>query len=355
MRKVEFTATAHPAARIILFPFLAFFAALDATDPAHTSWLLRLLFYPIFGGVCLGAQGTLLDRSSGSAVTWWGLNFPLLLNIRLLRKRKPLAPYSEVELRRVTLSTKGRPYDVYRLLLAGKAAELLLYEFSSREKARTRCLEAAKYLGFGMLDRSGSSPERRSAQELDDSLRDHRLRRPCKIVLPELPVAPVMRTETTQDGLRVRIPACGCKPQHWAGLLIASASAWVLWWAAGRFSWLDPVAAPPLLICILFSSIFMLGGAYAWLRSALVRDELLISTEGVRLTRRLLFLFFTRSMPADDIQHLEVGSEVVPGLLAQDRIALKVFGRGKTFAFGYGLSRLELDWLERAITDYVGA
>ncbi|MFA5137671.1 MAG: hypothetical protein WC728_00445 [Elusimicrobiota bacterium] len=363
MNKIEFASTASFPARFLTLGFMAVFFFMDMTASGDPGWPMRLMVLLFCGSVGFGAYGTLLDRSSGQAVTWVGFNIPFLANLRPWRKSRPLSLYSEAVVR-YSRVTEGKGFaDVYRLLLSGSGPKLPLEDFSSRQAARVRCIEVAKTLGIDMLDSSGSSPERRRADELDDSLRAARLRKPAQGQPPALPALSALRSEATPEGLRVLIPAPGFKRRHagyLAGAAALAAFIGLLGWGVA-YAVSHRAGSGGAFALTLFGSaaaLLLSAGLYPGLRAALVRDELRVSTGGVRLTRRLLFLSWTWTMPADDILHLEVGGSIQEGGLGRlptGGSALHVFGRKRTLSFGYGLSRAELDWLLGTIADCAGS
>jgi hypothetical protein len=352
MNKTEFTSTLSLPSRLFTLAFLAAFMLMDFSNPEEYGWHVRLLIYAVCGAIAFGARGILLDRVLGKAVPWIGLHIPFPLNLRLYReKARPLSLYTKVVV---------REEGVYRLYLIGEE-RLWLTDFSSRNEARSRCIDVAKLLGIDMLDVTGETPERRSAEEADDSLRDSRLRKPSQEQRAELPALSAIRTEATAEGLRIRIPPAGWKKEHSAPFAVMAAFSLGIsilgWFTCEEVRRVGGGGLTSIFFTAGATAAILIG-LYPGLRAVLVRDELMVSTGGVRLTRRLLFLSWSVWVPADEIQRIEIEGPPKKDILlylSPMTDALHVFCRKKTLSFGYGLARQELGWLEGTIADYAGS
>jgi hypothetical protein len=326
-----------------------------------------LVFITIGLSVMLGRAGTVLDKTAGTVTSWWGLLVPF--------KRTEKARLEEitwVAIRREVRRSKNSSYTVYPVYLLREEGEAVsLEEPREYEAARARAEEVAKFLDLGTRDETGETPVVREAGTLDETLAE-RLQRTGE--MPEVADPPPdcrVRHEIRGDEAVFHLPAAGMSIIDYVQVAFGLVFAGI----ASAF------AAGPLLSMrgegteeIIFSSIFALfalpflvvGLSFAvkpFLR-ARRREEIVVSPQGLTLIQHGVVRTRERTIPASELEELEIQTEGPGGRPAPNGkdladappIVKSILGglmRGsitarsdrQNLSFGRGLTPAELQWL----------
>ena len=228
--------------------------------------------------------GVIVDRQRRSLTTWWGLLVPFFRS----RTERSVSQSDFVTLfREERKAGKGEIYVVFPVTLGGRGSDAItIHEPHDHDKARQLAEDLAKFLGFGIRDRSFAEEVVREAGTLDESLRE-RLRRLGRSV--PLPVqAPGARAILNYGGTRspttIELPPMpfgDCVRWFLIGLLVVGVVSIVLeWWAPRRW---DVAFGVPTLVMLLLVLVILLP---VLIRAAILRERLVVSPQEIVVTRR---------------------------------------------------------------------
>ncbi len=298
------------------------------------------LISALVGGVLVfGRTGTVLDRRARIVTSWWGLLVPFKKTTRSLNDFQAVTVSHEIR------QSKNSTYSVYPVRLEGDTDKLNIEEPRDYQQARCRAEEIAKFIGFGIVDRSSGEAVVRDADVLDQSLRDRSRRADETISMPPMPVGCRVETSNNSNGETVfSLPSPGFKPIHAIPLVIGFG------WAAMGCIFVMPIflrgGTPPFpmnLLVIGFLLFWTFGPLLfmvpVMLRSVKTRETILISSRQLRLEQKRLVGKHISEIALDKLEELEIkhGGVIVA---RSDK---------QTLEFGDGLSREELQWLQDAI------
>lgn len=281
-------------------------AALNGTKLVDYA-LPALASAAIFGGLLMCVRHwVVLDRRQRVAATGWGLFFPFY---------KTEHRFTQAHC--ITLSREERGSGRYRHELfavrlegAGSPA-ITLAAPPDYDKARQLAEELAKFLQFGMRDRSSGESVEREPGTLDDSLRQRTKRSGRVAPMPERPAAARSGASFAASTATIEIPAF----MHWiwsvmTALLIAALSAVLIEIDSKRN---DPPSMEHLFLVFLAVLAAMLPLFLFFMHRLGVhyRDRLVVSAHEVVLIRRGMFGASTTRLPADEIEEVVAQSDGV--------------------------------------------
>ena len=293
----------------------------------------------LLGAVLMSVRfGVIVDRQRRTVTTWWG----------------PLVPFHKTERlfsasHQVTLSHEEREaseqsYEVFPVRLEGAGADAItLQELRDYDKARRLAEEIAKFLHFGIRDRSSGKEVVREAGALDESIRQRAKRLGLTSRMPQQP--PGARSSVSfgenRSTVTIDIPPLA----HW------------VWFVA-----LGLISAGLCAVLIVRTDLpDMMGLLFAFLFAFLVllclflplslfaaprRQRLVVSPDGLVLTRRGIFGTNTTRLQADEIEEVEITPYMKSPLggYVELRVVVIRSDRGSV-ELGPMRSEKELQWL----------
>lgn len=279
----------------------------------------------ILGGisVLLGAIftcfrfGIMLDRQRRTVTTWWGLLVPFNLT------RHPISQAHFVSIsreERVNYAKYSPPYEVFpvRLERAGADSitiqELTIHEPRDHDKARHLAEDIAKFIQLGIRDRSSGNEIIREAGALDQSLQQ-RLRRPVRSMpLPAQPpnARAIFKYGGTRAPTTIEIPVVG-RSGRWLlqMIFIAGVTAIVSELLASLDLYpadmaMRMAAGMPTLFTFVLVLIVLGGTLPLLLRTAILRERLVVSPDKLIVTQRDIFGTKTTRLMGGEIEEVEV-------------------------------------------------
>lgn len=287
----------------------------------------------IFGGVLafLGAIfmsvrfGVIVDRQRLTVTTWWRLLVPFH------KTEHPFSQSHHVTLSREERYGGKRNYEVFPVRLEGPGADpITLHEPRDHDKARHLAEDVARFVHLGIQDRSSGQVVARSAGALDQSLRQRVKRSGQSAPLPAQP--PGARSIFSYGGTRapttIEIPPVGRSARKFllmmllAGGIVALTESFI--WLRGGLADMD-MGLRMLLTFLLILGIFV----PLLLRTAVLRERLVVSPDELVVTRRDIFGTKTTRLMGGEIE------EVV-----MTRARYGIYGGYATF--GGGTSRVAI-------------
>lgn len=167
--------------------------------PGSTELIIPTGVLMFVGAVLICVRvGVIVDRQRRTLTTWWGLLVPIYRS----KTERSISHDQFVTLSRVERKAgKGQIYVVFPVTLGGRGSDAItIHEPHDHDKASQLAEDLAKFLGFGIRDRSFAEEVVREAGKLDKSLRE-RLKRLGRAV--PLPVqAPGARAILNYGGIR---------------------------------------------------------------------------------------------------------------------------------------------------------
>ena len=292
--------------------------------------------------------GVILDRRRRTVTTWWGLLVPL---------HKTEHPFSRSHHVTVSLEERGADpsYEVFpeRLEGAGTGA-ITLQELRDYDKARRLAEEVAKFLDLGIRDRSSGEEVERDAGTLDQSIRQRAKRLGLTSRMPQQP--PGARSSVSFGGngstATIDIPPLA----HWIwfvllGLLPAGLGAFLIAFDPklnkdlpdmGRLLFIFLV-----LLCLILPICLFIAPRH---------QRLVVSPDGLILTRRGIFGTNTTRLQADEIEEVEIAPYMKSPLggYAEGRVLVIRSDRGSV-ELGAARSEKELQWLRDVLVHVLTA
>ncbi len=291
--------------------------------------------------------GVIVDRLRRTITTWWGLLVPFH------KTEYPFSQSHHVTLSREERSAGRSSYEVFPVRLEGAGTDAItLHEPRDHDKARRLGEEIAKFLHLGIRDRSSGEEVAREAGALDRSLQQRLRRAGRSRPLPVQP--PRARTIFNYGGTRatttIEIPPVGRSVlvrEFWRMIFIACAVA--LFFELNSYNkgnmeiGVVGVASFFLLFLVIFLPLLI--------RSAILRERLVVSPDEFVVTQRDIFGTKTTRLTSGEIEEVEVtqakwgmlgGFAVIGG--GTDRVAIRS-DRGSV-ELGAALSKVEeVKWL----------
>jgi hypothetical protein len=264
----------------------------------------------VFGGVLavLGALsvcvrfGVIVDRQRRTITTWWGPVIPFS------RTEHPFSQSHHVTLSREEREAGAQTYEVFPVRLEGPGTgPITLQEPRDHDKARKLAEEIAKFAHLGIRDRSSGQEVAREAGALDESLRQRSRRAGRFVALPAQPPGAVAMFHYGGNGAptTIEIPPAG-RSARWF-LLVAfiagfvTAFAELFMWLEGHEEELD-IGFRAVLVFLLILGFFL----PLPLRTAILRERLVVSPDELVVTRRDIFGTRTTRLMGSEVEEVEV-------------------------------------------------
>ncbi len=307
---------------------------------------LVALFPSCFGlvGLCLllSRRGVVVDRSTATVTTWWGVL------VAFGKKSHPLDPSHHVTLAREMRGGHKSRQEVFPISLAGTAGAkpLEVLTPTSYTVARNLAEQLANHLEVALHDSSAGAVVIREAGTLDQPLRQRLLADAGPRQFPSAETPPRLLVSQRAEQTICVLPAGGFQPMHLPVMLgLGSFMIFPLVFIfMGKWPW--PIAAAALAFCTIPLVVLLPG----LLRATIGRDTLSFSPDGVALKA----WGSPRAAKSIDATALEELIIIPPSKTTE----LTWMGRcGRLVArsdalsleIGRGLSEEELGWLEGAI------
>lgn len=265
------------------------------------------------GFICFRV-GVMLDRQRRTATTWWGLLVPFNLTSH------PISPAHFVSISREERMDYRRTYEVFpvRLERAGADSitiqELTIHEPRDHDKARDLAEDVAKFIQLGIRDRSSGNEIIREASALDESLRQQLRRAVRPISLPAQP--PQARAIFNYGGTRapttIEIPPVGRSGFRFLQLIAAAGvMAIVNELLASRDFYpadlaMRTAAGMPTVFTFLLVLVVLGGTLPMLLRTAILRERLVVSQNKLIVTRNDILGTKTTQLMGGEIEEVEV-------------------------------------------------
>jgi hypothetical protein len=247
----------------------------------------------------------------------------------------------------VRQGVKNANYAVYPVRIEGPGSDTLtIHEPGDHDKARRLAEEIAKYLDFGIRDRSSAEVVVREAGTLDQPLRERMRRAGRSVPLPAQ--TPGARALLNYGGTRapttIEIPPTPvgeCLRSLLIGMAIAGAMAIVFELVLRYKGNLEFGVAT---LCIFVPALLVLP--LLLIRAAVLRERLVVSTEEIVVTRRDIFGTWTTRLAGAEIEEvalIQAGYLRAYGSGGESRVEIQR-DRG-SFQVGEALSNQEVRWL----------
>ena len=287
----------------LLFLFLTDPTRADWATPGNVAILVSVLV--LLGAIFMCARfGVIVDRQRSTITTWWGLLVPFHETVHLFSQSH------YVTMSREERSAGKRNYEVFPVRLEGAGTDtIMLHEPGDYDKARRLAEEIAKFVHLGIRDRSSGEEVTREAGALDQSLRQRVRRAGRSTPLPAQP--PHARAVFDYGGTRapttIEIPPVG-RSARWllltmfiAGGIVALTELFI--WLGGDLEDMD-MGVRMLLTFLLILGFFL----PLQLRTAILRERVVVSPDEFVVTRRDIFGTKTTRLTGGEIEEVEVTS-----------------------------------------------
>lgn len=317
-----------------------------------TGLVLGGLFWFVGLVLAAGHVGTVIDRKAGRVTAWKGFRFPFLVDLPILRTRRSLDDYRIVSFCREIWyrGDKGGGATVYPVYLecwrevTGEPrpqswADKIMVNVFSRYISARRCAERiAKLLELGVVDEvAGDRSVYRPAHSLDEpyTWRDEWTEE--IIETPERPADARCSYHVAGGEGIVKIPPRGVPNSGWVFLVLIPVAVVMLALKVG-IPW--QVVLPVEGVILLSIGFFVLSPRLVW-------DRVRVSPQGVWLVRLSPLGWRRLSIPADELEELDLGSPTQHSLASIGFSGRVVSARSdrRVMEFGLGLSEAELTWL----------
>jgi hypothetical protein len=281
----------------ILLAYLGASTPAAWATPRNTALVVGAFVFPGALLACVRA-GVVIDRRQRSVTSWWGLLFPLHTTEHLFTEAH------FVSLSREERNAGDQAYDVFPVRLEGPGSDAItIHEPRDYDSARRLTEEIAKFAELGMRDRSSGREVRREAGTLDQSLQQRLGRARGATPLPAPP--PQARAIFNYGGgaapSTIEIPPVG-RSARWFALIIFIAAFVTLFTELGMDQE-NMRIGPRAVLAFLGILAFLLPLP---LRSALLRERLVVSPHELSFSRRDIFGTKTTRLSGDEIEEVEV-------------------------------------------------
>jgi hypothetical protein len=278
-------------------------AFLVATTPA--AWatpgnVATLVGAFILGGAILlcARVGVVVDRQQRTLTTWWGLLVPFRKTEHLFSQAHVVAIYREER------EFADQTYEVYPVRLEGPGTDAVTFhEPRSYDKARRLAEDIAKFVHLGIRDRSSAEEVTREAGALDQSLQQRLRRAGGSMALPGQP--PQARAGFNYGGTRapssIEIPPVG-RSLRWFLLVVFIAGFVTLFTELAMDKEDAQIGVRAVAVFVLILAFFL----PLPLRSAILRERLVVSPDELVVTRRDVFGTKTTRLAAAEIEEVAV-------------------------------------------------
>lgn len=298
----------------------------------------------IWGGVpvILGAifmsvrSGVMLDQRRRTVTTWWGLLVPFHKTEHLFSQA------GHVTLSREEREVSDHSYEVFPVGLEGAGAgAITLREPRDYDEARRLAEKIAKFLHLGIRDRSSGEEVVRDPGALDESIRQKAKRLGVTSRMPQQPKGARSSVSFGASAATIDIPPFA----HWAWTVLLGLM------AAGISTVLIVRKDLPDMMGLLFIFLVMLG---LFLPLVLFveqrmnhRDRVVVSRDGLVLTRRGIFGTNTIRLRADEIEDVEIARHMKSPLGGYVEFPIVVIRSDRgSFELGAVRSETEQQWLK---------
>ena len=329
--------------------------------PAWAVVPFGMVFAAVGAALVLGRRGVILDRRARTITTWWGLLVPFK------SKHYALEEFPCVTVSRETRNSKNSTYVVFPVRLENASVKVELGEFHVRMPSRRLAEETAKFLGLGLRDLSTGEEIVREAGNLDESLRQQLARTGERSEMPRQPEH--CRTRHAVHGAEAvfEIPPPGMSRMPWFAVALPLGFSIFLVipisqsLAAELNKPLPDLLLAAFLGCFLFGVVSAVLGliGVTLLRTLATRERLIVSSRGLHLERISPLLRKSWTIPADELEELEV----VPASSSLRSFAdalnsgstIIAYSDRTTLHFGTGLPEPEVQWLQDVVRFLVTA
>ncbi|MDP3773414.1 MAG: hypothetical protein Q8Q85_04035 [Gemmatimonadales bacterium] len=260
-----------------------------------------------FGGVLalLGALfmcvrcGVIVDRQRLTVTTWWGLLVPFH------KTEHRFSQSHHVTLSREERQAGKRTYEVFPVRLEGPGTDAItLHEPRDHDKARHLAEEIAKFVHLGIRDRSSGEEVAREAGALDQSLRQRVKRSRRSLPLPAQP--PQARAIFEYGGTRapttIEIPPVGHSAREFRLMIFLACFGALFGELVNYNEWGMEIGVMGLFGFLFVLVIFL----PLLIRSAIVRERLIVSPDDLVVTQRDIFGTKTTRLTSGEIEEVEV-------------------------------------------------
>lgn len=245
--------------------------------------------------------GVVIDRQESSITTWWGLLVPFYKTVH------PFSPAHVVTISREERLAPKRRYDVFPVRLEGAGTDAVtIHEPLDHDNARRLAEDVAKFVHLGIRDRSSGKEVAREAGALDRSLQQ-RLKRPASS--KPLPVQPpraraIINYGGTRAPTTIEIPPVGRRVLLREFLrMVVLACFGGLFFELVTYNESDAAVGVATLVGFLFFWVIFLP---LLIRSAILRERLIVSPDDFIVTQRDLFGTKTTRLSSGEIEEVEV-------------------------------------------------
>lgn len=246
--------------------------------------------------------GVVVDRQQRTITTWWGLLVPFH------KTGHRFSQSHHVTLSREKRHGGKRTYEVFPVRLEGAGTDAItIHEPLDHDKARRLAEEVAKFVHLGIRDRSSGQEVAREAGALDRSLQQ-RLRRAGRS--RPLPVQPpqartIFNYGGTQAPTTIEIPPVGHSVllREFRLMIVLACFASLFGELVNYYKeWDWEIGVMGLSFFLFFLVIFL----PLLIRSAILRERLIVSPDDLVVTQRDIFGTKTTRLTAGEIEEVEV-------------------------------------------------
>ena len=293
--------------------------------------------------VCV-RMGVVIDRRQRTITTWWGLLVPFF------RTEHPLSEARFVSISREERRAGRTTYEVFPVRLErANTRAVAIRAAPDHDTARRFAEDVARFVHLGIRDRSSRQEVAREAGTLDQPVQRSVRRAGASMRLPAQP--PAARAIFAYGGARspstIEIPPIGHDAREFRRLVVVACVSALVFELIAYGEWDVPTGVGGLLGFLLVPGLLL----PLVIRSAVLREDLVVSPDDLVVTRRDLFGTTITRLTSREIEEVEViqGKHGLTGRFAvigggSDRVAIRS-DRG-SIELGATLSnRAEVTWL----------
>ncbi len=300
-----------------------------------------LIFASIGAGFVFGRSGVILNRSSRTAVKWWGLLVPFS------RTEISVAGGAWIHINREIRKTKNSSYTVFPVRVVAGAEKVTWKEPRVYEEARSEAERIAKFLDLGVRDVSAGNEIVREKGTLDENMRQ-RLKR--EGVVLEMPTKPegcriVERVESDAAVFDLPVPPQGSAIVISVIVVTVFIGIFAFVFASGILGALGAGSAMVVIPVGLLTTLLGAGAmARAIINASVKAERITVSTRGLVLERQTAKGWERQELSSDELEEL---SNSFTGTLAANAGKGALIARSDrlNLEFGQGLNYDERAWL----------
>ena len=313
-------------------------------------WFFIVPFGSIFtlvgAALVFGRAGTILDRRARTVTSWWGLLVPFKKAVRSLNDFQAVTITHEIR------RSKNSTYSVYPVRLEGDTNKLNIEEPHDYQQARGRAEEIAKFIGFGIVDRSTGEAVVRDADALDESLRARARRTGEQPAMPAPPTGCRIIMHQAGQETVFEIPA-----RANSAMILVPMTVIAVVFAIAFFGFFLPFflnlkrGGPAwALLAVFVFGLFTLPIVMIWrtlFRRLISAERVVITAHALQLDGSVFGKSDNNEIQLDRLEELEIKQAAQSAVVARSD--------QQTLEFGAGLSQEELQWLRDAIHFHIVA